>query len=289
MIRTGVASGKIILSGEYAVVFGHRGIAAPSVMGMQVCYDETRNQKPETKGLEIRQTGIPWSKEWQKYVSGLIIACEEHAGEKFSGVLTIDNALPLGRGMGSSTALLIAIGRALLGDDCEAACRQMENQFNPGHSGIDFEVIWRNQPILFRRGETVQSAPISTDFLANAILIDTGKPGETTPALVDWVKEHAAMLEPALQAIGQCTERLLKGESPQTVIPDHHRAQVELGVVPEPVQRLIADIEVQGGVAKIIGAGARTGGGGMVMTLHRESDVVQTIAKRYDYSLIEHR
>jgi mevalonate kinase len=46
---------------------------------------------------------------------------------------------------------------------------------------------------------------------------------------------------------------------------------VKLGVVPETVQKLIENIEKTGGVAKVIGAGGRTGGAGIVLALRPSS------------------
>ena len=90
-----------------------------------------------------------------------------------------------------------------------------------------------------------------------------------------------ARISSALHAIGHCTERLLTGESPMSVFPDHHRAQVELGVVPERVQDVIREIERNDGVAKVIGAGGRTGGAGMVFALHRHTTILEKIAEKF--------
>ena len=75
----------------------------------------------------------------------------------------------------------------------------------------------------------------------------------------------------AIQSIGDCTERLLKGESLHAVMRDHHRAQTVLGIVPDSAQKIIAQIESEGGSAKVIGAGGRTGGGGMVLCLSTQA------------------
>ncbi|MBI2523739.1 hypothetical protein HYW11_00780, partial [Candidatus Peregrinibacteria bacterium] len=89
----------------------------------------------------------------------------------------------------------------------------------------------------------------------------------------------------ALQTIGHCTERLIAGESPLIVFSDHHRAQVALGVVPELVQKLIADIEQTGGAAKVIGAGGRISGGGMVFALHQKRSTLTNLAKKHGFQL----
>lgn len=196
--------------------------------------------------------------------------------------------------MGSSTALVIAIAKSALGDDCEEIAREIEEKVNPGNSGLDFTVIWHEKPVLFRRGSKPTFIELPENLLAGMSLIDTGTPNETTPELVAWVKSHyekpligsgkparrssksagglpavddQSNIQSAIETIGRCTDRILKGEPIKDILRDHHRAQVALGVVPEAVQKLIAEIEKKGGAAKVLGAGGRTGGGGMVMVV----------------------
>ncbi len=270
------APGKIILSGEYAVVFGHRALAVPSAQTIHAQW------APDLQS----DFSLSWShaepihSEWQTYVSR--IAELANHGNKPHGALTIRNTIPLGKGMGSSTALVIAITRAIAdADEAESLSRHAEDIVNPGHSGIDFSVIWNNTSTLFRRGELPVSCSMNTQWLRRAMLIDTGMPNEPTKELVAWVKERAATLETPLATIGTCTERLLLKEDPVTVMRDHHRAQVQLGVVTKETEALIATIETSGGAAKVIGAGGRTGGSGMVLAIGCTPDALTQIASRH--------
>lgn len=271
MKRSASAPGKIILSGEYAVVFGRRGIAVPSPLKMTATWEE---QESDSK-LSIRDRNVEMLGPARAYLENIVAACERAAGKKFHGTLTIENGIPLGRGMGSSTALVIVVCRALLGENGEEQAKQIEDLVNPGGSGLDFAVIWSGRPTLFRRGEPPHTVDLDLSFLAHSELMDTGKPNETTPELVAWMKEkvghggpEARSLEDAFDLIEQCTAALLAGEHPLTVFPDHHRAQLALGVVPNSVHELILEIEQAGGAAKVLGAGGRTGGCGTILALH---------------------
>ena len=275
MTKTAFAPGKIILSGEYAVVFGFPGIAVPSSMGMTATFE----QKLSLNFLQIEWQGI--DERWKKYLGMIISECAKHHGDVFCGILTIKNQLPLGRGMGSSTALVIAVCRALLGDDCENVAHQIEDHVNPGNSGLDFAVIWNGKPVSFTRGKPPSTLSLNLNFLQNSVLIDTGMPGESTPELVSWMKSQQSTVKTQLERIGRCTERLIGGESPMTVFRDHHQAQVALGVVPERVQDLIREIERNEGSAKVIGAGGRTGGAGMVLALHKHTAIVEKLAEKF--------
>lgn len=205
----------------------------------------------------------------------------------------------------------------------------IENTVNPGHSGIDFAVIWEGHPVLFQKKTGASSLPTNspihqyTNIPVYWYFIDTGKPVETTAEMIEWVKEkvrknrwshpvaHSRLavchgevrtkrsdgkprtimpLAPQCDTAGSsnplciiasCTERLIAGESPLTVFRDHHRAQVALGVVPHAVQALIADIEEAGGAAKVVGAGGRSGGGGMVLALHPKPETLLVIARQH--------
>ncbi|MEQ1849540.1 MAG: hypothetical protein ABL890_03050 [Candidatus Peribacteraceae bacterium] len=246
--RTVLVPGKIILSGEYAVVFGFPGIAMPSKESLQVTFEEGPVQT------------IEWRDEWKSYAEKVIGKIGK------GGAWTITGDLPIGKGMGASTALVIGCVKAAGGD--ERMALEIEDEVNPGHSGIDFAVIWGNAPIVFRKDEASKAA-LLPDAIKDIELIDTGRPEQATPELVAWVKSRKddPKIAAALHMIGTCTDRILSGEDIKTVIRDHHLAQVALGVVPESVQKIIAEIERGGGAAKVIGAGSRTGGGGMVMAL----------------------
>lgn len=283
---TGSACGKIILSGEYAVVFGKPGIAVPAKERIEVTWtDDLQKSDVEIVWAEIEKRPA-----WATYIRKILSFLESFTGP-LKGTLTIDNKIPLGKGMGSSTALVIAMCRCFLGPQCAKAALSIENEMTPGNSGLDFAVIWEEKPIIFEHNKEPHIVSLPADLLAHAELIDAGTPNETTAELVAWVKEKheeeskAKSQKPrssttswnlesgiwnvhtAIEAIGQCTERLLKGEDLKTVMRDHHRAQVVLGVVPEATQKIIAKIEAAGGAAKVIGAGARTGGGGIVLAL----------------------
>lgn len=282
MKHTAVAHGKIILTGEYAVVFGHPGIAVPAPLAMQVTFEETNRQSPIGKSpISLKWLGISGGDAWEDYARKIILHLEQ-ISSPFCGTLTIRNQLPLKKGMGSSTAIVIALTRALLGKQKRAEALAIEDAMNPGHSGIDFAVIWEEKPLYFRKGQEPQVITLPADLLRGALLVDTGTPNESTPELVSWISERAEdpRVKQALITIGKCTERLRKGEDIRTVFRDHHRAQGALGIVPKSVQSLIAEIERLGGAAKVLGAGGRTGGGGTVLALHKNPDLILPVIRK---------
>ena len=259
--RTAFAPAKVILSGEYAVVYGYPGIAIPADVGITATYTEDLG----SPDLKLLWDGV--HEKWMEYALEIADYCRKQDDQLF-GTLTIECSAPLGKGMGSSTAVVIAIARAILGEDCEEVARHIEDEVNPGHSGIDFTTIWHNSPIEFRKGEEPKFIRLEEDLLESMELIDTSKPNATTAELVAWMDSRQEEVAEALHTIGNCSERIIKGEDVKEVMRDHHRAQVALGVVPEEVHNTVKAIEDNGGAAKVLGAGAKTGGAGMILVIN---------------------
>lgn len=262
------APGKIILSGEYAVLFDGRALALPVERGVNATYAPNGTNTLSARWHE----GEREHPAWKSYVDHIIALCREHAA--IGGTLSVKSMIPLGKGMGSSTALIVAVTRATLGTDCESQAKRIEDELAPDNSGIDFSVIWNDAPTLFSRKNGVHVIDASVTLPTTARLIDTGTPDQPTSELVAWVRERRASTQGALDVIAECTERLIEGDDVEEVLKAHHEAQCELGVVPPAVRELIADIEREGGSAKVVGAGARTGGGGMVLALNVPEDLI---------------
>jgi|SRR3989344_4474404 len=272
MTRTSFAPGKIILSGEYAVLFGFPGIAVPVSHGIKATFKEDAS----CKGVEIEDAA---NTAVRAYIEKIVAVCGKNQ-PNLCGQLSIRSTIPFGKGLGSSTALVVAITRALIGEDARETAVAIEDALNPGNSGLDFNVIWENAPILFRKGTAPKHSDLPSVQLQNSTLSDTGLPSESTAQLVAWVRSREKELREPLSIIGNCTERLVQGEQLESVMRDHHRAQVALGVVPSEVQKLIVEIERGGGSAKVIGAGARTGSAGMVLAVGNQKEIRNVVDKR---------
>ncbi len=262
--------GKIILSGEYAVLFGFPGIAIPSSLGLTITFEETDQLTLRIKLKDEMEHPL-----WREYAEKILSEIQKKKAVP-NGLMRISSTLPLGKGMGSSSALVIGMAKAS-GMTEKAQVKAIEDVMTPGNSGIDFEVIWSGKPVFFE-GKDMKNIELNLDFLDDAILIDTGTPDQTTAELVSWVKERREELDEPLHEIMHCSQDLLAGKNPSEIFPRHHRAQVQLGVVPNQVQKLIAGIEKIGGAAKVIGAGSRTGGGGMVLALHKDRSALSRLA-----------
>jgi mevalonate kinase len=268
------ACGKIIISGNMANTFGKRALAVPVDMHITVIWDKTDNTQD---GLRIVWAGRKENGVWLTTARKIITLIEARVGP-LSGKLTIRNTLPLGKGMGSSTAIVVALARCFLGDNCKDEALAIEDVINKGNSGIDFAAIWEERTIVIKKNRYE-----FTDLpkqLERCFLFDTGLPAAPTSVIIGKLKERVPkekILMDSVEKIGNCTERLLSGEDPLTVLPDHHRGQVNLGVVPPRVRKLIELIEQSGGAAKAARVGGATGGVGMVFAVHPEAKVLKRV------------
>jgi mevalonate kinase len=271
--RVAHACGKIILSGNISNSYGKRALAVPVDMHITVIWEKSDTDE----GLRFVGVGQWENGVWLNTTQKIIALIEARVG-RLSGKLTIHNTLPLGKGMGSSTAIVVALARCFLGNNCKEEALAIEDVINKGHSGIDFAAIWEERPIVITSGKyEFIDLP---KRLQQGFLIDTGVPVEPTSVILQRLKERSPkekLLMDSLETIGNCTERLLSGEDPLAVFPDHHRGQVSLGVVPPGVRSLIERIEQSGGAAKATRSGGTTGGVGMVFAVHPKMKLLKRV------------
>jgi mevalonate kinase len=280
--KRGYACGKIIISGNISNSYGKRALAVPVDMHIAVTWDPRGG---DGKNLAISWAGQKEAGVWITTARKIIALLGQHIGP-VRGKLTIRNTLPLGKGMGSSTSIIVALARCFLGQDCKEEALAIENIINAGHSGIDFAAIWEERPIIIA-GDKYEFTDLPKG-LQHGFLIDTGQPVEPTSVILQRLHERAPKeksLMKCVEKIGNCTDRLLSGEDPLTVFPDHHRGQVDLGLIPPRVQMLIEKIEQLGGAAKATRSGGPTGGVGMVFAVHPKDNLLNALEEAHPVAL----
>jgi mevalonate kinase len=281
--KLGYACGKVILSGNTANRFGKRALAVPVDMYIAAIWDASDNTQDGIRiiWLEQEEDGA-----WLTTVRKIIKLVEAQIG-RVSGKLIIHNTLPLGKGMGSSTAIVVALARCFLGENRKEEALAIEDIINKGHSGLDFAAIWEERPIVIQ-GTKYEFIDLPKQ-LQNGFLVDTGLPAAPTSIIIHRLKERLLkekVLMDSVEIIGNCTERLLSGEDPLTVFPDHCKGLVDLGVVPPRVRSLIERIQRSGGAAKPGRFGWATGGVGMVFAVHPNVSVLKKIIGSASFSLV---
>ena len=196
------APGKIILFGEHAVVYGQPAIAAPvnQVRARAIISarpDQPRGwinlQAPDI-GLESNWEDIP-----QDHPLVLVIkAVLEATGIDHPPALTvrITSTIPLAAGLGSGTAVSVAImralsefiGRPLRNEKISSLAFEVEKLYHGTPSGIDNTVITFEKPIYFAKNDPgskgiLEAIHVSKPF--TIVIGDSGVPSPTAAAVGD--------------------------------------------------------------------------------------------------------
>ena len=262
MSHTAFAPGKLILMGEHAVVYGHPALAMAVNQGMTVTL--TRRDGP---------TGLDDAGITDPRLQMALTAVLPGSGW---GV-QIESTLPIGRGMGSSAALAVALARASLAaqgrtetpEAVDDLALKVERVFHGNPSGIDQTVCARGGAIRFRRGP---EGPIynSVDLPdLPIVVIDSGSAGNTAE-LVAAVAAQRPEVDPYLAKIGELFDAtwpaLMSGDLDTIgqAWHENHWLLRAIGVSTptlDQITRLATDAGALG--AKLAGAG----GGGVVIAL----------------------
>lgn len=196
-------------------------------------------------------------------------------------VLSVESEIPIGSGFGSSAAAAVGVVLAYLAhrgvepdpDLLHRVSLEVERRQHGSPSGVDNATVIRGGILEARRTETgvaIDPVPVRSPVLASMRIFGTGAPAEGTGTVVAAVRalrdREPVRVEAALDRLAELTGRLRAelerpDERPDEVTGILREAEArleELGVVPEPVRRLVRRIEAAGGAAKISGAGALT-------------------------------
>lgn len=195
MMTTSTASGKIILFGEHAVVYGRPAIAVPVT---QVRATATVSDGPAGSGCAIVAQDL--GEEVRLADTGadhplalvLRLALDEAgiAGEPdWHIVLTSD--IPIASGLGSGAAISAALVRASLTHAGQTAPAETvsrlvyrsEELFHGTPSGIDNTVIAYERPVWFVKGQPTESFAVGQPF--TLAIADSGIPSPTKESVGD--------------------------------------------------------------------------------------------------------
>ena len=208
----------------------------------------------------------------------------------------IDGDLPSGSGFGSSAAMAVCVAGALLrfsgrsvnNDLLHQITMDVERRQHGTPSGVDHNAILRGGLLFAHRDEAGELAlepiPSEPSVLSRFRVFHSGTPAEPTGMLVAAVRRRIRRarrrFRRVLETIDVATRELRilicgGGDESRilTLIREAEAALEDLGVVPEPIKRIIRKIEAAGGAAKISGAGALSGDQcGSVLVYHPDPE-----------------
>jgi mevalonate kinase len=315
--------GKIILSGEHAVLYNQPAvaIAVNRYASCEVFVNETDRLEILLNGQQLDRAPMKLllqdremiDARYQKFLMGRIpieevirgprqlivyaasvFAAQENISIDQGLLLNIRSDIPIGCGMGSSAAVILAVYEAFCQafdvswsrEDLYAAALRTENLQHGKSSGVDPFTCLYGGAVRFKDGQASSVEVEGLEFQ----LVFTGKPDCTTGECVEHVKAHFGKSN-IWKMFGGVTQRFIDGledgdldEISHAVIANQ-RLLEKIGVVPTKVAKFIEEVEFHDSVAKICGAGAIRGdAGGMVMVL---TDVdLDPLIQHYGYEVL---
>lgn len=284
------APGKIILSGEHAVVYGKPAIL--TTIGKRVFLQI--GLRP--KSLEITPKNIP-----QDYVLRSFNLLKKLTGYKGGLKLNIKTQVPIGCGLGSSASFVSSLAAglmALLGKPFDQkaineAAYQMEILQHGSPSGGDNTIVTYGGFLWFRKeAENLKcfSQITAKRKLPKLILLDSGKPLESTKEMVLGLRERYKRNKSKYQLLFNETEKVTKAilgwllkennEDFALLLRKNERLLEKMGVVSPSARKLVRKIEAVGGSAKISGAGGIKKGSGILIVYHKNLGRIKKLAEK---------
>lgn len=218
------ASGKIILFGEHAVVYGQPAIAVPVNIVQARAVVRAAPRKPAgTVHIIAPDIHIDAPLDTLPPDHPLALAVKitmKHLGGQLPAMsIQLTSTIPMGAGFGSSAATSIAIIRAVAGfagvelprHEISDLAYQVERRHHGNPSGVDNTVITYGLPVFFIRGQPFE--PIAPAQPLTLVIGDTGVQSSTAAVVADVQRLHAAQPEQtqsAFSAIGNLCHQARK-------------------------------------------------------------------------------
>ncbi len=260
------APGKVILAGEHAVVYGYPALVAAVGLRCRVKVGWREDKKIVIKD-EYKDLGLA------RYAveTGL-----KEMGKELRGVgVEIESELVVGGGMGSSAAMATAVVWGLMESYSEEVknrvVKMVEDKQHGNSSGIDQTIVREGGVIKYQRD--VGFKKLSID-LPEFLLIDSGKPVESTGEMVKMVGEKKKKYEDIFKQMGKISENWEREK-----IKENQRLLEKIGVVGEKAKKMVREIEERGGMAKVCGAGGVKAGSGILLSWHKEIERLREVCK----------
>ncbi len=321
-----LAPGKLILSGEHAVVYGKPALAmavnryvtatATPQIAPLISFDLSDLAYQHKLSLStLHQLKNRIKQKYQRFVKGDFkirdvlqkpVELAQFAFSLFFEMLNIkltqgikihvQSNIPMGCGMGSSAATILSIVHAIAhhlempvsSDMLYRLGLEAENMQHGFSSGLDLRVSLHGGCLYIKEGQIYsRTIPQLPMYLVN-----TGVPETSTGECVTAVAAHFQrnLMGDDFAAVTNAMDAALQADYLDDVmraIRENHQLLVTIGVVPEMVQHFIAEVQDIFGAAKICGAGAVAGKqAGIVLVVTDNELALKKLCERYHYPLL---
>ena len=282
-ISRGTAVAKIILMGEHAVVYGQPALAIP-FKEAKITVDVEASTGPIHIDSDIYVGNIDDVPDIIKPLRDIVYRVLDKFNEKKENLsFTVRGNIPYSKGMGSSAALSTAIVRALYSfferqlsiETTLKWVNQSEDVIHGSSSGIDANVVIKEQAAYFIKGQDIEDLILNLD--AYLLIADTGIAGQTKEAVsaIRELLEKDPIYQMDIEALGNFAKEArscVENNDPYRLGILMNQAQILLKKlsVSNPSLDLFVDIsnEKQALGAKLTGGGR----GGCMIALFENED-----------------
>lgn len=286
------ASGKIILFGEHAVVYGRPALAVP-VTQVQAEVEILDSARP---GIWIEAPDVNLSAELNTLPSDHPVASVIHNFLFLSRLspfpnlqIKITSSIPIASGLGSGAAATVALTRALAVhldhamtlEEMNAFAYEIEKLHHGTPSGIDNTVVSYAMPVYFVKGEPIETFRVGEPF--TILIADTGIVAPTKESVGDvrrlWMNDRSRW-ETVFDQIGEISftaRRAIeagKWELLGDLMNENHALLQTLTVSSPELDRLVDAARGAGALGAKLSGGGR---GGNMIALVR-ADMAGTVS-----------
>ncbi|MBY5033485.1 mevalonate kinase [Streptococcus gallolyticus] len=289
-MAVGRASGKIILMGEHAVVYGQPAIAMP-FSAVEIIAQVTAGGQALSVACDFYEGLVhQMPKVWESLKHAIRFSLYRIGAPTDPAIhIDIRSTIPAERGMGSSAAVAVAVARALFAfyekeltdEELWDIVQSSEKIAHGNPSGIDALTTSGKSPIYFVKGQTIE--PISLAVNAYLVVADTGITGNTHEAIADVASLVVENLETKnwIEELGRLTQytRKVLGTGQVDELGNlMNQAQIylqKLGVSNEVLNQFVQLARENGALgAKLTGGGR----GGCMIALSDSQENAEKIA-----------
>ncbi|OGG01618.1 hypothetical protein A2Z33_07570 [Candidatus Gottesmanbacteria bacterium RBG_16_52_11] len=292
--------GKVLLMGDHAIVYGYPALLA--AVGMRTRVTVLPRPAGAPGDITVR------SAEPDGYIRHIIGVTRNLLGIKRIPALTVtvESDIPPGYHLGSSAAVAVAAVAACMYSwksvwnpaEINRIAYEAEKHMHGNPSGGDNTavtfggLIWFRKELEFLR--SIWQLPFRIpDRLNRFLLIDTGRPAESTGEMVAFVSSKLKAQNSKFKRIFARNEEQTRNitvalktgklDGLLSAVRAGEGTLEEMGVVSARVIPLIRAAEAAGGAAKILGGGGRKRGVGYILACHRDPDRIAALSRKFGY------